>query len=62
LDCHSGASPAQGTGIYNRAKYIDEMHEALDRWADHVSRIVAVRPKSLTLRRVVAANVGSAQQ
>jgi integrase len=39
-------------GIYNRAKYIDEMREALQRWSDHVGQIVRSKPTSLTLRRV----------
>lgn len=26
-------------GIYNRAKYIDEMREALEKWANHVEAI-----------------------
>ena len=26
-------------GIYNRAKYIDEMCEALEKWANHVEAI-----------------------
>jgi len=28
-------------GIYNRAKYSDEMRSALQRWADHIDKIVA---------------------
>jgi hypothetical protein len=28
-------------GIYNRAKYSDEMRTALQRWADHLDQITA---------------------
>jgi hypothetical protein len=28
-------------GIYNRAKYTDEMRDALVKWADHVDAITA---------------------
>ena len=36
-------------GVYNRAKYSEEKRAALQRWADHVERVVAGEP---------AANVG----
>ena len=28
-------------GVYNRAKYSDEKRAALQRWADHVERLVS---------------------
>jgi integrase len=43
-------------GVYNRAKYIEDMRTALQRWSDHVARIVAGKPTSLTLRRVERTN------
>jgi integrase len=44
-------------GVYNRAKYLEEMRTALTRWSDHVARIVKGKPTSLTLRRVERTNV-----
>jgi integrase len=55
---HVSGHRAGVAGVYNRARYSDEMREALERWAREVSRIR--RPKAVTLRRVVAATVGSA--
>ena len=38
---HVGGHKAGVAGIYNRAKYIDEMRDALVKWADHVDAITA---------------------
>ena len=54
---HVSGHRAGVAGIYNRARYADEMRrEALEHWAREVSRIV--RPRTLTLQRVVSAPVG----
>jgi integrase len=37
---HQSGHKASVAGIYNRAKYSDEMRSALQRWADHIDRIV----------------------
>ena len=55
---HVSGHRAGVAGVYNRARYADEMREALERWAREVSRIVAGRPRTLTLQRVVSAPVG----
>ena len=49
---HASGHRSGVAGIYNRARYSAEMREALDRWAQEVSRIVAGRPRASTLRRV----------
>jgi integrase len=49
---HAGGHRAGPAGVYNRAKYVEEMRTALSRWSDHVARIVKGKPTSLTLRRV----------
>jgi integrase len=49
---HVSGHRAGVAGIYNRARYAAEMREALERWAREVSRIVAGRPRAVTLRRV----------
>jgi integrase len=36
---HQSGSKAGVAGIYNRARYLDEMRTALDRWADYVSAL-----------------------
>jgi hypothetical protein len=36
---HVSGHKAGVAGIYNRAKYIDEMREALEKWANHVEAI-----------------------
>jgi integrase len=41
-------------GVYNLARYSAEMREALERWTREVSRIVAGRPRAVTLQRVVS--------
>jgi integrase len=38
---HVSGHKAGVAGIYNRAKYADEMRSALQRWADHVDKITA---------------------
>jgi integrase len=38
---HLSGHKASVAGIYNRAKYADEMRSALQRWADHVDKITA---------------------
>jgi integrase len=38
---HVSGHKAGVAGIYNRAKYADEMRSALQRWADHVDQITA---------------------
>ena len=38
---HVSGHKAGVAGIYNRAKYADEMRAALQRWADHLDKIVA---------------------
>jgi integrase len=38
---HVGGHKAGVAGVYNRAKYREEKRAALQRWADHVERIVA---------------------
>ena len=55
---HVSGHRAGVAGVYNRASYAAEIRAALDRWANEGSRIVADRPRSLTLRRRMAANVG----
>jgi integrase len=47
---HASGHKAGVAGIYNRARYADEVRDALRRWSLEVSRIV--RPRSLTLVRV----------
>ena len=36
---HQSGHKRGDAGTYNRARYADEMHTALQRWADHVDRI-----------------------
>jgi hypothetical protein len=36
-------------GIYNRAKYLPEMREALVKWANHVEAITSSAPKAHAL-------------
>ena len=36
---HSSGHRAGVAGVYQRAKYIEPMREALQRWADHVAAI-----------------------
>jgi hypothetical protein len=38
---HVSGHKAGVAGIYNRARYTDEMRNALDRWATHVEAITA---------------------
>jgi integrase len=38
---HLSGHKASVAGIYNRAKYADEMRSALQRWADHLDQITA---------------------
>jgi integrase len=38
---HQSGHKASVAGIYNRAKYEPEMRSALQRWADHLDKIVA---------------------
>ena len=47
---HVSGHRAGVAGIYNRARYADEMREALERWTREVLRIVG-RPRALTLQR-----------
>jgi integrase len=49
---HASGHRSGVAGVYNRARYAEEMRTALGRWADHVARIVAGRPTSITLQRV----------
>jgi integrase len=51
---HVSGHRAGVAGVYNRARYAEEMRDALERWTREVSRIVAGRPRSLTLQRVVS--------
>jgi integrase len=46
---HVSGHKAGVAGIYNRAKYIDDMREALVKWADHVDAITAAAPKAHAL-------------
>ena len=41
---HVSGHKSRVAGIYNRAKYADEMRSALQRWADHVEALV-VEPR-----------------
>ena len=38
---HVSGAKAGVAGVYNRAKYSDEMRKALQAWADHVDKIMA---------------------
>jgi hypothetical protein len=38
---HVSGHKAGVAGIYNRAKYSDEMRDALQRWADHLDQITS---------------------
>jgi hypothetical protein len=38
---HQSGHKGGVAGIYNRAKYSDEMRTALQRWADHLDKITA---------------------
>jgi len=38
---HQSGHKSGVAGIYNRAKYADEMRAALQRWADHLDEITA---------------------
>jgi integrase len=46
---HVSGHKAGVAGIYNRAKYIDEMREALVKWANHVDAITSPTPKAHAL-------------
>jgi hypothetical protein len=49
---HVSGHKAGVAGIYNRAAYAEPMRLALQRWADHVARIVEGRASNVTpLRR-----------
>jgi integrase len=48
---HVSGHRAGVAGIYNRARYAEEMREALERWTREVLRVVAGRPKSVHLVR-----------
>jgi hypothetical protein len=37
---HVSGAKASVAGVYNKAKYNREKREALEKWADHVERIV----------------------
>jgi hypothetical protein len=37
---HVSGHKAGVSGIYNRAKYVDEMCTALERWAEYVGQLV----------------------
>lgn len=41
---HVSGHRAGVAGVYNRAKYAAEMREALGRWAEHVSALLAQKP------------------
>jgi hypothetical protein len=43
---HVSGHKAGVAGIYNRARYVGEMHEALQRWADHVEALI-VGPRTI---------------
>jgi integrase len=49
---HASGHRSGVAGVYNRARYAEDMRTALGRWADHVARIVSGRPTSITLHRV----------
>jgi hypothetical protein len=38
---HSSGHRAGVAGVYNRARYLDEMRSALERWSDYVLALVA---------------------
>jgi hypothetical protein len=38
---HLSGHKASVAGIYNRARYSDEMRAALQRWADHLDQLTA---------------------
>jgi hypothetical protein len=49
---HVSGHKAGVAGVYNRARYADEVREALKGWAEYVVELTkptAPRPKSLTL-------------
>jgi integrase len=39
---HASGHKASVAGIYNRAKYTDQVREALDTWSKQVAKIIAV--------------------
>ncbi|KRP90021.1 integrase [Bradyrhizobium pachyrhizi] len=57
---HVSGHRAGVAGIYNRAQYLGETRDALDRWADHVAALTKPRPKSIRLVRVTAAAITGA--
>jgi hypothetical protein len=38
---HVSGHKAGVAGVYNRARYTDEMRSALQRWADHLDKVTA---------------------
>lgn len=44
-------------GVYNLAKYTEEMREALGKWADYVEAITSPRPRAIPLEQVEAERV-----
>ena len=47
-------------GVYNRARYEDEMREALERWANHVDGTVSpLRPKAVSVRAIPLEEAGA---
>jgi hypothetical protein len=37
---HTSGHKAGVAGIYNKARYLEEMRSALERWAQHIEEIV----------------------
>ena len=49
---HVSGARAGVAGIYNRSAYADEKRAALDRWADHLSGLVAGRASNVVPMRI----------
>ena len=44
---HTAGTFSGVAGIYNRFQYLPEMREALGKWEDHLSSLIATRPNAI---------------
>ena len=50
---HVSGHKAGVAGTYNKAIYLDERRDALERWGAHVMSIVSGKPATAKLRRAI---------
>lgn len=59
---HSSGIISGVAAVYNRHQYVDEMREALDKWAKHVEKVLNAEQKEKSVLRVGQFKTGQAPQ